>query len=183
MAAPPRAAPAIIDNATVYRVFMIALSIARRTPASESALEIMLRSREGAQSRKFGRAAAIAFSYDYGHTSTRLGSSKISSTPPILTIAERIRDPSLGILVPYLSSISWGHGAVQRVLLAELQKQRHAISTMSLLRIICDGDDPTYSQGQSGRRALRALAREGVVIAQRSSAGMLFWQITHPGHR
>jgi hypothetical protein len=49
---------------------MIALSIARRTPASESALEIMLRSREGAQSKKFRLAAAIAFSYDYGHTST-----------------------------------------------------------------------------------------------------------------
>src|SRR5215469_17531796 len=70
MAAPPRAAPAIIDNATVYRVFMIALSIARRTPASESALEIMLRSREGAPSKKFRLAAATAFSCDYGHTST-----------------------------------------------------------------------------------------------------------------
>src|SRR5262249_11718298 len=73
MAAPPRAAPAIIDNATVYRVFMIALSIARRTPASVSALEIMLRSREGAQSKKFRLAAATAFSCDYGHTSTNPG--------------------------------------------------------------------------------------------------------------
>src|SRR5215468_4534289 len=73
MAAPPRAAPAIIDNATVYRVFMIALSIARRTPASVSALEIMLRSREGAQSKKFRLAAATAFSCDYGHTSTNRG--------------------------------------------------------------------------------------------------------------
>jgi hypothetical protein len=79
--------------------------------------------------------------------------------------------------------MSWGHGAVQRALLAELQKQRQAISTMSLLRIICDGDDPTYAQGQSGRRALRMLAREGAVIAHRSSAGILFWQITHTGHR
>ena len=50
---------------------MIALSIARRTPASESALEIMLRSCEGAQSKKFRLAAAIAFSYDYGHMSER----------------------------------------------------------------------------------------------------------------
>jgi hypothetical protein len=32
---------------------------------------------------------------------------------------------------------------------------------MSLLRIICDGDDPTHAQGQSARRALRTLAREG----------------------
>jgi hypothetical protein len=75
--------------------------------------------------------------------------------------------------------MSWGHGAVQRALLAELRKQQQAIDTMSLLRIICDGDDPTYAQGQSGRRALRALAREGAVIAQRNSAGLLFWQITH----
>jgi hypothetical protein len=52
---------------------MIALSIARRTPASESALEIMLRSREGAQSKKFRLAAATAFSCDYGHTSTNRG--------------------------------------------------------------------------------------------------------------
>ena len=78
--------------------------------------------------------------------------------------------------------MSWGHGAVQRVSLAELQKQQQAIDTMSLLRIICDGDDPTCSQGQSGRRALWALAREGAVIARRSSAGLLFWQITHTGH-
>jgi hypothetical protein len=76
--------------------------------------------------------------------------------------------------------MSWGHGAVQRALLAELQKQQHAIDTMSLLRIICDGDDPTHSQGQSGRSALRALAREGAVIAYRS-AGLLFWRITHTG--
>jgi hypothetical protein len=54
---------------------MIALSIARRTPASESALEIMLRSREGAQSKKFRLAAAIAFSYDYGQTSTNRATS------------------------------------------------------------------------------------------------------------
>jgi hypothetical protein len=47
--------------------------------------------------------------------------------------------------------MSWGHGAVQRVLLAELHKQQQAIDTMSLLRIICDGDNPTDSQGQSGR--------------------------------
>ena len=71
--------------------------------------------------------------------------------------------------------MSWGHGAVQRALLAELQKQQQAIDTMSLLRIICDGDDPTHSQGQSGRRALRALAQEGAVIAHRSSTGILFW--------
>src|SRR5262245_45904740 len=51
--------------------------------------------------------------------------------------------------------MSWGHGAVQRALLAELQKQQQAIDTMSLLRIICDGDNPTHAQGQSGRRALR----------------------------
>src|SRR5215471_6556046 len=72
--------------------------------------------------------------------------------------------------------MSWGHGAVQRALLAELQKQQQAIDTVSLLRIICDGDDPTHSQGQSARRALRMLTREGVVIAHRS-AGILFWQI------
>jgi len=78
--------------------------------------------------------------------------------------------------------MSWGHGAVQRALLDELRKQQQAIDTTSLLRIICDGDDPTYSQGQSGRRALWALAREGVVITQRSSAGILFWRITHTGH-
>jgi hypothetical protein len=78
--------------------------------------------------------------------------------------------------------MSWGHGAVQRVLLAELRKQQQAINTMSLLRIICDGDDPTFAQAQSGRRALRALAREGVIIAQRNSAGILFWRITHTGH-
>jgi len=77
--------------------------------------------------------------------------------------------------------MSWGHGAVQRVLLAELHKQQQAIDTMSLLRIICDGDDPTFSQGQSGRRALWALAREGAVAAQRNSAGILFWCITHRG--
>jgi hypothetical protein len=46
---------------------------------------------------------------------------------------------------------------------------------MSLLRIICDGDNPTHAQSQSGRRALRTLAKEGAVIAQRA-AGMLFWQ-------
>jgi hypothetical protein len=78
--------------------------------------------------------------------------------------------------------MSWGHGAVQRVLLAELQKQQQAIDTMSLLQIICDGDDPTVSQEQSGRRALWALAREGVVAAQRSSAGILFWRIIHTEH-
>jgi hypothetical protein len=39
--------------------------------------------------------------------------------------------------------MSWGHGAVQRTLLAELRKQQQAIDTMLLLRIICDGDDPT----------------------------------------
>ena len=38
--------------------------------------------------------------------------------------------------------MSWGHGAVKRALLAELRKQQQAIDTMSLLRIICDGDDP-----------------------------------------
>jgi hypothetical protein len=75
--------------------------------------------------------------------------------------------------------MSWGHGAVQRALLAELRKQQQAIDTMSLLRIICDGDNPTHAQGQSGRRALRMLAREGTVVARRSSAGLLFWQITH----
>jgi hypothetical protein len=37
-------------------------------------------------------------------------------------------------------AMSWGHGAVQRALLAELQKQQQAIDTMSLLRIICDGE-------------------------------------------
>jgi hypothetical protein len=37
--------------------------------------------------------------------------------------------------------MSSGHGAVQRALLAELRKQQQAIDTMSLLRIICDGDD------------------------------------------
>jgi hypothetical protein len=71
--------------------------------------------------------------------------------------------------------MSWGHGAVQRALLAELRKQQQAIDTMSLLRIICDGDNPTHAQSQSGRRALRTLAKEGAVIAQRA-AGMLFWQ-------
>jgi hypothetical protein len=71
--------------------------------------------------------------------------------------------------------MSWGHGAVQRALLTELQKQRRAIDTMSL-RIICDGDDPTHAQGQSARRALRALAYEGAVIGQRQ-AGMMFWRI------
>src|SRR5262249_45649471 len=82
----------------------------------------------------------------------------------------------------YVAAMRWGHGAVQRALLAELQKQQQAIDTMSLLRIICDGNDPTHAQGQSGRRALRVLAREGAVIARRSSAGLLFWQITHTGH-
>jgi hypothetical protein len=48
--------------------------------------------------------------------------------------------------------MSWGHGTVQRALLAELRKQQQAISTMSLLRIICDGDDPTFAQAQSGER-------------------------------
>jgi len=79
--------------------------------------------------------------------------------------------------------MSWGHGAVQRTLLAELQKQQYAIDTMSLLRIICNGDDPTHAQGQSGRRALRMLAKEDAVIARRSSAGILFWQITHRGYQ
>jgi len=74
--------------------------------------------------------------------------------------------------------MSWGHGAVQRALLAELRKQQRAIDTMSLLRIICDGEDPTHAQGQSARRALRTLAQEGAVIARRSSAGLLFWWIT-----
>jgi len=64
-------------------------------------------------------------------------------------------------------------------LLAELRKQQQAIDSISLLRIICDGDNPTHPQGQSGRRALRALAREGAVIARRNSAGLLFWQIAH----
>ena len=35
------------------------------------ALEIMLRSQWGEQSKKFRLAAAIAFSYDYGHMSER----------------------------------------------------------------------------------------------------------------
>jgi len=78
--------------------------------------------------------------------------------------------------------MSWGHGAVQRALLAELRKQRRPIDTMALLRIICDGDDPTHSQRQSGRRALWALARERVIVARRSSAGILFWRITHTRH-
>jgi len=78
--------------------------------------------------------------------------------------------------------MSWGHGAVQRALLTELRKQSQAINTMSLLRIICDGDDPTFAQAQSGRRALWALAREGVIVARRSSAGILFWRITHTRH-
>jgi len=78
--------------------------------------------------------------------------------------------------------MSWGHGAVQRALLAELRKQQQAIDTMSLLRIICDGDDPTFAQAQSGRRALWALAREEAVIASRNSAGTLFWRITHTRH-
>src|SRR5215469_881389 len=73
MAAAPRAAPAIIDNATVYRVFMLALPIARRTRCPRRALAIMLRSRAGAQSTKFRLAAAIAFNYDYGHTSALEG--------------------------------------------------------------------------------------------------------------
>jgi hypothetical protein len=78
--------------------------------------------------------------------------------------------------------MSWGHGAVQRALLTELQKHQRAIDTMALLRIICDGDDPTLAQAQSGRRALWALAREGMIVARRSSAGILFWRITHKGH-
>jgi hypothetical protein len=73
--------------------------------------------------------------------------------------------------------MSWGHGAVQRALLAELRKQQQAIDTVSLLQIICDGDDLTHARAQSGRRALRTLAGEGAVIAQRA-AGTLFWQIT-----
>jgi len=78
--------------------------------------------------------------------------------------------------------VSWGHGAVQRAMLAELQKHQQPIDTMSLLRIICDGNNPTHAQGQSGRRALRALAREGTVIAQRSTTRrVLYWQIT-PGN-
>ena len=40
--------------------------------------------------------------------------------------------------------MSWGHGAVQRALLAELQKHRRPISTMSLLRIICDGEPSRF---------------------------------------
>jgi len=79
-------------------------------------------------------------------------------------------------------AMSWGRGAIQRALLAELRKQSQAIDTMSLLRIICDGDDPTHAQGQSGRRALHTLAKEGAVIARRSSAGVLFWRITHTRH-
>jgi hypothetical protein len=78
--------------------------------------------------------------------------------------------------------MSWGHGAVQRALLAELRKQQQAIDTMSLLRIICDGDNSTFSQEQSGRKALHTLAREGAVIARRNSAGILFWRITHTRH-
>lgn len=54
---------------------------------------------------------------------------------------------------------------MQRALLAELQKQRRLIDTVLLLRIICDGADPTDAQGHSARRALRALAYEGAVIA------------------
>jgi len=81
-----------------------------------------------------------------------------------------------------LSFMSWGHGAVQRALLAELQKQQQAINTTALLRIICDGNNPTFAQAQSGRRALWALAREGVIVARRSSAGLLFWRITHTRH-
>jgi hypothetical protein len=34
-----------------------------------------------------------------------------------------------------LAIMSWGHGAVQRALLTELQKQRRLIDTISLLRI------------------------------------------------
>jgi hypothetical protein len=75
-------------------------------------------------------------------------------------------------------ALCWGHGAVQRALLVELQKQQQAIDTMSLLRIICDGDDLTHARAQSGRRALRTLSQEGAVIAYRNSAGVLFWRIT-----
>ena len=73
-----------------------------------------------------------------------------------------------------------GYGAVQRALLTELRKQPRPINTVELLRIICDGDDPTHSQDRSARRALRSLAREGTVTAQQK-AGMLFWRIiTNP---
>jgi hypothetical protein len=44
--------------------------------------------------------------------------------------------------------------------LAELQKQQQAIDTMSLLRIICDGDNPTHAQGQSARSCGRWPGRE-----------------------
>jgi hypothetical protein len=78
--------------------------------------------------------------------------------------------------------MSWGHGAVQRALLAELHKQRRLVNTTSLLRIICDGAEPTHAQGQSARRALRTLAYEGAVIGRRKSV-VMFWQINlHRGY-
>jgi len=39
----------------------------------------MLRSRAGAQSKKFRLAAAIAFSYDYGHTSANRATSSFDN--------------------------------------------------------------------------------------------------------
>jgi len=79
--------------------------------------------------------------------------------------------------------MSWGHGAVQRMLLDELRKHRWPIATTALLRLCCAGDELTHSMGQSARRALRTLAREGAVTAQRDSTGLLRWQITHTGKR
>jgi hypothetical protein len=72
--------------------------------------------------------------------------------------------------------MSRGFGAVQQVLLAALQKQPRAINTMSLLRIICDGNDPTPSQRQSGRRALWALSREGAITVRKGPTGAMLWR-------
>ena len=53
-------------------------------------------------------------------------------TPALLVSAKPILARPKDVIM------SWGHGAVQRALLAELRKQQQAIDTMSLLRIICD---------------------------------------------
>ena len=73
--------------------------------------------------------------------------------------------------------MSWGHGAVQREVIAQLRRQRRAIDAISLVTGICDGHHYTYSQEQSARRALRTLAAEGVVVRSTGSRGLVLWAI------
>jgi len=73
--------------------------------------------------------------------------------------------------------MSRGHGYVQKLLLAELHKQRQPIDTITLMQICANNGKVSYAMAQSARRSLRILAREKAVVALRDPTGILFWRI------